>query len=84
MDAKEILEHGARFPYDAPDSWWDSSDDAPPLPGDWAHAAARGILADLTDRRGIKHELSQVDEDVRREIVAIMAEIIRAALPAQT
>lgn len=50
-------------------------------PKDWAEAAALGILYDLNDRRGIKHELGQVDGDTRAEIVATMASIIRAAAP---
>ena len=51
----------------------------PPAPTDWAHYAARGILADLTDRRGVKHGFDDIDEDVRVEMVAAMAEIIRSA-----
>lgn len=78
IQAALSLEVGSRYPYDAPDDWWDT--DYPSLlPGDWAHAAARGILADLLDRRGIKHEFKQVDEDVRQEIVASIAAIIRLA-----
>jgi hypothetical protein len=74
MDEKQIavrqLEHGAKFPYDG---------DGPAI--DWAHAAARGVLADLCDRRGVKHELREVDDDVRVELVASVAAIIRAAAP---
>ena len=74
MDEKQIavrqLEHGAKFPYDG---------DGPAI--DWAHAAARGVLADLCDRRGVKHELREVDDDVRVELVASIAAIIRAAAP---
>lgn len=70
--------HGNEFPYDASDAWR-NSDDAPPPPSDWAHSAARGVLADLTDRRGIKWGFDDVDEDVRVEIVEAMAAIIRAA-----
>jgi len=77
--AKHSLERGAEYPYDAPDNWRES-DDAPPLPAtDWSHAAARGILHDLTDRRGIKHGFCGVDEDVRKEIVESLAAIIREA-----
>lgn len=69
------LELGAQFPYDA-------SDDAvrtPPPATDWAHTAARGVIADLQDRRGIKHAFDNLDEDVRKEITGDMAAIIRAA-----
>jgi hypothetical protein len=74
------IERGAKYPYDASDAWWVSSGkDAPPAV-DWAHAAARGILHDLNDRRGIKHAFREIDEDVRKEMVAAHAAIIRAAL----
>lgn len=78
-DARTRLEQGARFPYDASDAWWHSGGGGPPAPTDWAHYAARGILADLTDRRGIKHGFDDIDEDVRIEMVASLAEIIRSA-----
>lgn len=77
--AKHALKRGAQYPYDAPDGWWKSDKSKPPKPKDWAHAAARGILADLTDRAGIKHGFGQVDEDVRRDIVGALAAIIREA-----
>jgi hypothetical protein len=50
-------------------------------PKDWAEVAALGILRDLSDRRGIKHELGNVDGDIKAEIVEKMAAIIRAAAP---
>lgn len=78
-EAKHALDHGARFPYDAPDEWWRDADSEPPAATDWAHAAARGILRDLNDRRGIKQGFRVVDEDVRAEIVQSVADIIRAA-----
>ncbi len=80
-NAKNRLEHGAEFPYDAPDKWWNGDGKNPPQAKDWAHAAARGVLADLSDRRGIKGELEMIDEDVRAELVKSVAEIIRAAAP---
>lgn len=75
------LKHGAEFPYDAGEDWWNADDPlpAPPPATDWAHAAARGILADLGDRRGVKQELEQVDHDVRADLVQTVAAIIRAA-----
>lgn len=46
---------------------------------------AEALLADLLDRRGIRHELENVDADVRAEIVEdlalIVAEIIGKELP---
>lgn len=76
-----LLKHGAEYPYDAPDSWWNQDGETrePPPPVDWAHRAARGILASMTDRCGIKHGFDDIDEDVRAEIVQAVAEVIRAA-----
>lgn len=74
-DAKRRIEHGAKYPYDG---------ERPEQ--DWAHRAARGIAADLCDRRGIKWEMGKVDDDsesdysVRCDIVDSHAAIIRAAL----
>lgn len=50
-------------------------------PTDWAEAAALGILWDLSDRGGIKHELDGIDDEIKAEIVEKMAAIIRAAAP---
>ncbi|MCQ2992377.1 hypothetical protein NLO72_24570 [Pseudomonas tremae] len=71
MSAKSSLEMGAEFPYD------DSDTQSPAV--DWAHAAARGVLADLGDRRGVGQELEQVDDETRVELVQAVAEIIRLA-----
>lgn len=75
------LTHGNAFPFDATDKWWKRIiDDVPLTPAtDWAHYAARGVLADLTDRRGIKDGFNDLDEDVRIEIVQSLADVIRAA-----
>jgi len=79
--AKHSLKHGNEFPFDAPDTWWNGDGKNPPKPTDWAHSAARGIIADLQDRRGIKQELHEgsIEESVRSEIVNALAEIIRLA-----
>jgi hypothetical protein len=68
------LKHGAAFPYDG-------DSDNPTQAMDWAHAAARGVLANLLDRSGIGNELEQLDEGIRDEIVEEVAEIIRVAKP---
>lgn len=78
-EAKRLLAKAARFPYDAPDSWWSSSAKMGPAAVDWAHAAARGVLADLTDRGGIKRAFEGIDQDVRSDIVCALSAIIRAA-----
>lgn len=79
MSAKGDIKHGNEFPFDASDEWWDGDAKNPPKPKDWAHSAAGGILANLQDRGGIKHELqhSNIDEETRKEIVDQMAAIIR-------
>lgn len=46
-------------------------------PIDTAHLAAQAVLADLTDRRGIKQELLYLDDDVKAEITESLAAIIR-------
>jgi hypothetical protein len=74
------LKHGDRFPYDVPDSWEDGENGETLFPAqDWAHRAARGVIADLSDRRDIKRGFEQVDEEIRAEIVTSLADIIRAA-----
>lgn len=52
---------------------------------DWAEYAALGVLANLMDRRGIKHTLRLIegDEDVTEEIVMSLAETIRRAHSAE-
>jgi len=71
--AQRQLAHGSKYPYDG------GSEAAPAI--DWAHAAARGVMADLLDRRGVKWELEKVDIDVRADIVTAVAAIVRAAAP---
>ena len=80
MTPKQLIKHGNEFPFDETDAWWDEDGEKPAKPKDWAHAAARGIIASLQDRVGIKHELehSNIDEETRKEIIAEIAAIIRA------
>ena len=81
--ARWSLEIGGKFPYDKPDSWWADSHDSHPvlLAPSWQVSAARGIVANLRGRRGIKYELQtdRIDEDVRQEIILTLAAIIEAA-----
>lgn len=63
-------------PYDAPDG-----DGEVPHKGDQHYRAARAVLSDMCDRRGFGNELRRVDEEVRREIVDTLAEIIRTLCP---
>jgi len=79
--SKRALEHGARYPYDGGADFWEDRTPTPPPATDWAHAAARGVLADLLDQSGINRALNdeQIDRETRAEIVQSMAEIIRLA-----
>ena len=78
-EAERALKLGERFPYDAGADFWEDRSSSPPTAKDKAHAAARGALANLLDRRGIKHVLEDVDHDVRQEITESLAAIIRLA-----
>lgn len=53
-------------------------------PVDTAHFAAQAVLADLSDRRGIKQELVGLDDDVKIELTETLAEIIRRSVPPQS
>ena len=81
MTPTQLIVHGAEFPYDAGADFWEDRNPLPPPAADWAHAAARGVLADLLDRRGIKWALNdeQIDHETRAELTQTMAAIIRAA-----
>jgi len=73
MSAEDTLEKGKRYPYDS------ASDTRDSPATDWAHVAARGVIADLSGRRGIGQELELVEHEIRVEIVQSLAEIIRLA-----
>lgn len=80
--AKHRIKSGREYPYDAPDGWVHGKQAPPEI--DSAHAAARGILADLSDRLGIKKVLYEIDEDIRIDIINSISEIIRQATTTQT
>jgi hypothetical protein len=80
MTPKQRLKHGNEFPFDATDSWWEGDGNNPLPPRDRWHAAARGVIAELQDRRGIKQGFDDLDEDVRADIVNTLAKIIREAM----
>jgi len=79
-DAAFYLAHGAAFPFDGSASFWTHGEKPEPAK-DWAHAAARGIIANLADRRGIKQELDthNIEAEMRVEIIEDLAAIIREA-----
>jgi hypothetical protein len=80
MSPAQLLEHGRRLPFDAPDAWLESDAGAPPPARDQYHAAARGVIADLRGRRGIKHGFDDPDEAIRCDIVNSLAAIIKSAV----
>lgn len=78
--AIEALTYGSQMPFDAPDKWWhDPSDPPPPRARDWAHKAARGVMAELQGRTIIKDALADVPAALARDVVGAIAEIIRLA-----
>ncbi|WP_186124194.1 hypothetical protein [Burkholderia gladioli] len=81
-EVKRDYEMSAKWPFDAPDAWWDGSKRAELAAVDSAHAAARAIIRDLSDRGGIKRGFENISEETRVEIVTKAAAIIRAASPA--
>lgn len=79
--ARISLDDGAEYPYDGGADFWDNRHTAPPPATDWAHAAARGVLADLQSRGGIGAALDdpQIDHQLRAQITQALADIIRLA-----
>lgn len=69
--ATRDIERGRQHPYD-------SARDKD-YAVDWSVIAARGIMADLSDRTGIKDKLAVVDPFTRNEMIDSMASIIRVA-----
>lgn len=80
MSANADIEHGNKYPFDASDAWWKGEDETLPENFEaWQYRAARGVIANMQDRAGIKHELGGISEDTRREIIESIASIIYAA-----
>jgi hypothetical protein len=46
---------------------------------DWADKAVDKIIYDLSDRRGLRQEWDQIDDEIKCEIKAIWTKIIRRA-----
>jgi len=76
--AKHRIESAKCYPYDG---LCDEAGDLLPvrLATDPDYLAARAIINDIQDRRSLKWEWSNVEHDVREEIVDTFAAIIRAA-----
>ncbi|MNR16126.1 hypothetical protein D3C85_1327000 [compost metagenome] len=86
--AARMLGYSDRNPFDAPDAWRWSDDESPPPPAaDWAERAARAIISEFDDRGAAMNEAlhpEKVDEDTRKEIIVVMAVIIRQAVKARS
>lgn len=65
MPKTMTINHGLQFPYDRRE-----------LPVTPARKVALGVLADLTDRKGVGNELEVVDDDIRAEIVDDIAAVV--------
>ncbi|MBB4067364.1 hypothetical protein [Gellertiella hungarica] len=80
--AQDRLRSGQRVPFDAHEP--EGEDDIVlPEPGDWAMRAARGIIADFDHRGAAMNDAfhpERVPEEVRIEIIDVMAAIMREAL----
>lgn len=76
-DIDWTLDHGSKYAYDK--MHLDEGYSETPI--DWARFAALGVLADLCDRGGIKHELRDIENDaeIAEEIVESLTAIIRRA-----
>jgi hypothetical protein len=68
--AERSISLGASNPYDGDHR----------TPRGAARLAVLGILADLNDRRGVKHELYLIDSDVRREITQELEAIVQVVI----
>lgn len=68
MSAKSQIEFGVKHPYDGR-----------PVAASPAARAVYGILASLTDRRGVSQALEDIDQEIQEEIVDELIEIVRTA-----
>ena len=46
---------------------------------DWADLAVERLVADILDRRGLKHEFARIDPDVKAELRKEWATLLREA-----
>ena len=74
------LKTGETQPYDGP-FWTGSVDEPPTMPpaSDWAHAAARGVLACLCADDALYTVLGPIEEPARQVLTDNVATIIRVA-----
>ena len=89
--ARKCLENGTNYPFDASDAWWSEAPDDTGFPAllvnDWTRHAARGIADHFSDLSELKNSFRQMfkpedncfNETKRKEIIEILAEIIKQA-----
>jgi len=70
---------GNEYPYDAPDNWWKNVAPKEIPPRNWAHAAARGVMAELRGDSLNSRGLLEADEETRDALIHMLELIIRAA-----
>lgn len=69
------VERGANFPFDGSDEFWSTDATFQPDPArNWVHAAARGIMSDVRDRRGIKQSF-QIFEWIEADRVRLISDL---------
>lgn len=64
------FKHGNQYPYDG-----ESDSEAVEPAKNASEGAVRGILADLTDRRGIKQPLHELDLEERQDLFGALVEL---------
>jgi hypothetical protein len=62
-------QRGAKYPYDDRD-----------LPLTEERAVVLSVLANLSDRRGLRQQLDQIDEDIRIELVDDLTGLVKGLL----
>lgn len=82
MTPSFLIEQGNKYPFDAPDKWWqaDANQPNPPPPAThWSVSAARAIVKDLQERKGIAQELTvdKIDEKTRQAIILSISEVVK-------
>lgn len=73
MSAEFSIKHGNKFAYDLMHK---DEDCSTRVGTHWSIIAARGVLSNFKDRRGLRNELDNIDDDIREEMVLELAEII--------
>ena len=78
--AQVALRYGAQMPVDIDiPREMDPDDFKPPRCGDWALRAARGVVAEMQGRVGIKEVVAESDPEQIKDFLKVVAEIIRVA-----